>query len=269
MSGTPRRRFLTGLGALGGAALLPRPAAAIGDGSKLQITQLKYTGNWDPRPMAPLVLAQEVRFRTSIDVHLKRSVLELDDDSFFAHPFVVLIGDGRFRLGTRDRGRLKKWIEAGGFLFIDNAGRSGPSDHFDAAVRSELSAMFPGRDLIKIPPSHVLYRTFYVLDFPAGRAIHRTFLEGLFLEDRLAVLYSQNDLSGALDRNQVGGWTFDVVPGGEGQREKAKRLGVNIVQYAMCLGYKDDQVHLDYLLHRRRWRIRPPRINAPRTNPSP
>jgi hypothetical protein len=172
----------------------------------------------------------------------------------------VLLGDGRFRFSGRERARLKKWIEAGGFLLIDNTGRAEPSMSFDNAVRVEMRAMFPGREFIKIPPQHVLYRSFYVLDFPAGRAIHRTFLEGLFVDGRLAVLYSQNDLSGAMDRDRLGDWTFDVVPGGEVQREKARRLAVNVIQYAMCLDYKDDQVHLDYLLHQRNWRIKAPRI---------
>ncbi len=255
-----RRDWLAAVGALG-VTLAGRSSNAIGDGAKLRVAQLRYAGSWDPRPRAPLVWAQEVRFRTSVDVQLKPTVLELGDQALFYHPLLLLLGDGRFRFKAAHRQRLKKWIEAGGFLVIDNTGRTEPSSTFDSSVRAEVEAMFPGRDFIKIPPQHVLYRTFYVLDFPAGRAIHRTFMEGLFIDGRLAVLYCQNDLTGALDRNKVGGWTFDVRPGGELQREKAKRLAINIVQYALCLDYKDDQVHLDYLLHRRRWRIKPPTID--------
>ena len=239
---------------------LARGARAIGPGSKLRIAQLKYAGNWDTRPMAALVLAQTVQFRTSIDVQLKRTVLGLDDPALFELPFAMLVGDSRFRLTPKERTNLRKWIEAGGLLVVDNNGRSAPSASFDASVRAEVAALFPGRKLVKIPPQHVLYRSFYVLDFPAGRAIHRTFLEGLFVDSRLAMVYSQNDMTGALDRDKLGAWSFDVQPGGERQREKAKRLAINMVQYAMCLDYKDDQVHLDYLLHRRRWRIKPPVI---------
>ena len=245
--------LLTGLSSAGSAL-------AIGEGSKLQIAQLRYNGNWDPRPMFPLVLSQEIRFRTSIDVQLKRLVISLTDKRLFRLPFALLLGDGRIRFNNRERSQLKKWIEAGGFLFVDNTGRGEPSTVFDTAIRREIKTMFPGRDLKKISPKHVLYRSFYVLNFPAGRAIYRTFLEGLVIDGRLAVVYSQNDLSGALDRDSLGDWTFDVVPGGEVQREKAKRLAINTIQYAMCLDYKDDQVHQDYLLHERNWRIKPPRI---------
>jgi len=35
-------------------------------------------------------------------------------------------------------------------------------------------------------------------------------------------------------------------------------FGVNLLMYALCLHYKDDQVHLDFLLHKRKWKIRKP-----------
>lgn len=259
MTTLSRRYLLQGIGALSSCLLCNR-AQAIGDYSKLRIAQLQYKGDWDPRPRAALVLAQEVRYRTSIDVQLKRHVRSALSKDLFEYPFAMLLGSERFRLSTKERHRLKSWIEGGGFLLVDNNGRGEPSKGFDTSFRNELRAMMPGQKLKKIPPQHVLYRCFYVLDFPAGRAIHRTFMEGLFINNRLAVLYTQNDLAGALDRDRLGAWTYDVVPGGEVQREQAKRIAVNAIQYAMCLDYKDDQVHLDYLLHKRRWRIKAPRI---------
>jgi hypothetical protein len=242
---------------------LPISAHAIGDGSKLKIAQIRYNGAWDTRKKAPLVLAQEVRFRTSIDVQLTPTVVGLTDPAFFELPFALLTGNSRFRLSTRERSLLKKWLEGGGFLLVDNTGRSEPSPGFDQSIRTVISDMFPNRTFKKIPPQHVLYRTFYILDYPAGRVIRRPFLEGLFLDGRVAVVYSQNDLTGAMDRDRLGAWTYDVAPGGEEQREKAKRLATNIIQYAMCLDYKDDQVHLDHLLHKRRWKIQAPTIQAP------
>jgi hypothetical protein len=43
-----------------------------------------------------------------------------------------------------------------------------------------------------------------------------------------------------------------VVPGGEDQREEAFRLGINLVMYALCLDYKTEQAHIDYILRTRR-----------------
>jgi len=72
------------------------------------------------------------------------------------------------------------------------------------------------------------------------------------LPGRLAAVYSANDLVGAFARDSLGTWELEVVPGGELQREKAIRLGVNLAMYAMCLDYKEDQVHIPFIMKRRR-----------------
>lgn len=245
--------------ALGALMGLAAGARAMGPGTGFHIAQLMHEGRWDARPEGPDGLALEARSRTSIDVEPSSLALQVRDPSLFRYPFLVMCGDARFRFEADERERLRRWFSLGGMLFADNAGRTGPSTAFDGSLREELGLIFPDRGLEKVPQQHVIYRTFYVLDFPAGRAIHRTYLEGLTLDGRLAVLYSQNDVFGALDR-EAGDWRFDVIPGGDSQRERAIRLAVNVVMYALCLDYKDDQAHTDYLLHERRWRAAPPRV---------
>ena len=39
-----------------------------------------------------------------------------------------------------------------------------------------------------------------------------------------------------------------MVPGGDDQREEAFRVGVNLAMYALCLDYKTEQAHIDYIL---------------------
>ena len=63
------------------------------------------------------------------------------------------------------------------------------------------------------------------------------------------MVYSQNDLLGAWARDDLGMWEYEVEPR---QRENTFRFGVNLVMYAMCLDYKDDQVHLPFILKRRK-----------------
>ena len=118
---------------------------------QLQIVPIKYTGNWNSRPYAPLVWSQEIRFRTSIDVRWIGETgqgLLLTDPSLFDLPLAILSGDLRFRLSGAERSSLKKWIEAGGFLIIDGAGQSRPSASFHDSVGTELDALFPGRPLV-------------------------------------------------------------------------------------------------------------------------
>lgn len=194
-----------------------------------------------------------------MDVAPETQGLQLSDPDFVRHPMAVLLGNKHFSLSSKERATLKRWLEMGGFLVIDNSGRQEQSASFERAVRDEISAMFPRQNFTRISPEHVVYRTFYRLDYPAGRAIHKPYVEGLTLGKRLAVLFVHNDLFGAFAPAGQRGYRFIPKPGGESQREIAMRFAVNIALYGLCLHYKDDQVHLDYLLHRRKWKVQRPR----------
>jgi hypothetical protein len=88
-----------------------------------------------------------------------------------------------------------------------------------------------------------------------GRIEGPAYLEGVERAGRLAVVYSRHDLGGAYERDNLGNYGHAVVPGSERQRELAFRLGVNLILYALCLDYKDDQVHAPFIM--RRWAGRP------------
>ena len=94
-------------------------------------------------------------------------------------------------------------------------------------------------------------RSFYLLERPLGRVEGPDYLEAVTHGGRAAVVYSRHDLGGAWDRDNLGNYLHAVEPGGEGQRETAIRLGVNLVLYALCLDYKDDQVHAPFIMRRR------------------
>jgi hypothetical protein len=53
-------------------------------------------------------------------------------------------------------------------------------------------------------------------------------------------------------RDEYGEWDYDVGIGGDAVREVSFRLGVNLVMYSLCLDYKEDQVHIPFILERRR-----------------
>ena len=71
-------------------------------------------------------------------------------------------------------------------------------------------------------------------------------------------MYSRHDLGGAWARDNLGNYLHPTVPGGNTQREMAYRLGVNLVMYALCLDYKDDQVHSPFIMRRRAGMPLPP-----------
>jgi len=253
-----RRQLLQGLGALGLGALLPRRAFGLGGRSKLHLANLLYAAPSPvPRPSGLRRLAWELDRRTSIDVALEPETLRVSDRSLFEHPFLCLGGDRAFELfPPADLDRLRTFITYGGFLLVDSADPR-PGGGFDQSVRALCASLFPKRPLGRLKPDHTIGKSFYLLEQPVGRVTSVPYLEGVELDGRLALVYFQNDLLGAVSRDSFGQWEFAVYPGGEQQREMAVRWGINIVMYALCLDYKADQVHIPFILKRRQWQVSP------------
>jgi hypothetical protein len=247
-----RRRTLLQMAALGAGALaLPRAARAMGDASRLAIGQVEHGGRWNPRPAALRRLQWELGQRTSIETAADAVAVRLGRPGLHRHPMLYLAGDGALPpFAEAEVAALRRHLQYGGFLLVDAADGSDATG-FDASVRRELQRVLPASPLGRIPRDHVLHKTFYLLDQQGGRILTRPWLEGQAISGRLAVVYSQNDLGGAWARGPLGEWEYDCTPGGEAQREAAMRLGVNVAMYALCTDYKDDAVHLPFILKRR------------------
>jgi hypothetical protein len=232
------------------ATLGPRVAQGLGPDGVVDIRVLEVGDGPLPRPTAAQRLAWEVRQRTSVDTRLTPTHVRLEDPRLFESPFVYWIGDRAFpRLPDASVRALKRFVELGGALVIDDAAPEG--DAFDGSVRRELGRAFGAGALVALQSTHTVFRSFYLLGRPLGRVEGPETIEAIMHGDRAAVLYTRHDLAGALERDAVGNYQHAVVPGGERQRETAMRLAVNMVLYALCLDYKDDQVHAPFIMRRR------------------
>jgi hypothetical protein len=176
----------------------------------------------------------------------------LSSPDLFEYPFLYLGGDGGFPpFSDAEVENLRRYLTFGGFLLADaNDGSDG--DGFDASFRREMARVLPQSPLAAVPSTHVVFKSFFLLESAPGRLLNKPQLLAANLGKRAAVMYSQNDVAGAWSRSESGDYEFDVSPGGEPQRELAIRLGVNMCMYALCLDYKDDAVHLPLILNKRR-----------------
>jgi hypothetical protein len=250
-----RRDFLGALVAgAAGAALAPRRAGALGDADKFQIATVGYAGgSWNPHPTALRRLLWEIDKRTSIEVKLEPVEVHLAGADLYRYPFLYLAGDRAFPAPPDgDVGRLRRHLQAGGFLLVDGA-EGHPGGGFDQSVRALAARLFPKEPLGPLADDHVVYKSFYLLKTPAGRVLAVPYLEAVTHDGRAPLIYCQNDLGGAWARDEFGQWEHECFPGGDAQREQAFRLGINLAMYATCLDYKTDQVHVPFILRRRRW----------------
>ncbi len=202
------------------------------------------------RESAPGRWAWEMVRRTSAPGRLVTKTVRADDTALLTEPFVVWSGDSTIpRLSEPEIRSLRQFIRLGGVLLVDDADPLGHA--FGDAARRELRRVLPRAPIVKLPKSHVIYKSFYLVDRPVGRVEGPATLEAMLPSRPAQVLFSSHDLLGALARNRAGAWALDVEPGGALQRERALRMAVNLGMYVLCSDYKDDQVHAAEIMRRR------------------
>ncbi len=255
-----RRGLLVGGLAAAASTLVPREAAAIGPSSKFRFGALTLSGrpHPGPRPNALKRLSWEISKRTTIQVE-EPVLVTPTSETLHETPFIYLAGDREVELPSQAGiESLRRFLTFGGFLLIDSAEGS-PDGAFDASVRKLIAAVFQkspssGDKIFEIvKDDHVVYKSFYLLDRPYGRLMVQPAMEAVIRDGRIVVAYLGNDLGGAWARDDFGNSAFPCEPGGERQRELAYRMGINLVMYAVCLDYKADQVHVPFIMKRRRW----------------
>jgi hypothetical protein len=239
----------------GGPLALAATARALGPNSEVSIGRLRHGGNWDSRPEAVRRLLWEAGKRTSINVARDGTVVSLaasgaEAEALFSQPLLWMTGEGELpALTPSERSRLAAHLRFGGMLVIDAVGAR---DRFVDDAKREVATLLPGAKLAALPTDHVIYKSFFLLDSAVGRTRDDAHLYGVELGGRTVVVLSTNDLSGALERDRFGTWRFDCEPEGESQREMAFRLAVNLLMYATCLDYKSDQVHIPFIMKKKR-----------------
>ena len=230
----------------------PRTAAAFGQEGAFHPRMLmtgkhRMTG---PRATAPGRWASELVRRTSAPARMVFESVSADDPKLLAEPFAMWAGEGEIQPLSRPEVRgLERFIRLGGLLVVDDfAPENGV---FGKAARRELRRVLPASPVVKLDESHVIHKTYYIIDRPVGRIAGPPQLEGIVRGNTTQVVLLSHDLLGALARSRGGSWLMDVTPGGFRQREYAIRLAVNLAMYLLCSDYKDDQVHAPWLMRRR------------------
>lgn len=192
------------------------------------IARIKYEGggDWYGDPESLPELLSFVRKETLLDVAPREEVVELSSDNLFSYPYVYLTGHGNVRWSSSEALRLRRYLENGGFLHIDD------NYGLDAYIRRELKKVFPELELVELPFTHDLYSL--VFPFPNGLPkVHEHDgkpPQGFALvneEGRVMVYYTyETDLGD--------GWEpMSVHEKPESLRKASLQMGTNILVYAM------------------------------------
>jgi hypothetical protein len=193
--------------------------------------QIKHDGAWNVESGGASRLLEDLRQNTSLRVSLKRVPVQPGQDDLSSFTFLYLSGLDDFHWDANAVAALKRFLDAGGTLLINNG--LGLRT-FDMAVRRELKKVLPNASLAALPPSHPVFSSVFKLTeaayTPAASAarpaLNTPYLEGVTLNGDLKVIYSPIDL-------ETGWQGLDPPLARAYQPDPALKLGVNIIMYAM------------------------------------
>ncbi|GAA3620808.1 DUF4159 domain-containing protein [Flavivirga jejuensis] len=190
----------------------------------MAILKYKGGGDWYGNPTALPNLIAFCNQNIDTKITPKPQTVEVGSTDIFQFPLLHMTGHGNVFFSETDAENLRNYLISGGFLHID--------DNYGMApyITKELKKVFPDKDLVELSTSHKIFNMPY--KFPKGLPkIHehdgkRPQAFGIFQEDRLVLLFTyESDLGDGWEDTEVHNDPANV-------REKALKMGANIVRYA-------------------------------------
>jgi len=208
---------------------------------RLYIAKIRHPGGCNTAPRALVNLLDLAGRELKIRATAQEELINITDDALFDYHLVFMQGRNAFRFTDAERAQLKKYIERGGMLFADSICASRT---FTESFRREMAAIFPQNKLERIPVDDPLLSTKYggfdlkivTRRDPQNRGstapLSATLkkvppdFEGIKFDDRWGVIFSQYDISCALEK-------LDSLECRGYIREDAARIGLNVILYSL------------------------------------
>lgn len=199
--------------------------STLSQAQAIKLALLVYNGGGDwyanPTSLKNLAVFCNQQLHTNFDP--VEAHVEVASPDIFNYPFIHMTGHGRWVLTDAEAANLRKYLEAGGFLHIDD------NYGLDPYVRPALKKVFPELSLVELPFSYPIYHEKY--NFPNGLPkIHEhdggpAKGYGLIYKGRLVCFYS-------FDTDLGDGWEdYDVHKDPPEKHQAALQMGANLIQY--------------------------------------
>jgi len=199
-------------------------------------------GKWQTDfPDSDLNFAFRLQQLTAMDVDPIGKVLQLTDPEILNYPFIYLIEPGDMLLTEPEVVGLRRYLENGGFLMVDDFW----GDYEWSVFERQMRRVFPDLEMVELPLEHEIFRCVYPLEEkPLVPSIHAALngyrteradaqdahYRGLFDDDgrMMAIICHNTDLGDGWEREGENAWYFE-----EYSEKWAYPMGINIVVYAM------------------------------------
>jgi len=192
------------------------------------LAKLKYNGggDWYSNRTALTNLVKFSNRFLGTNFLSEEAVVEAGSPDIFNYPFVYMTGHGNVQFSDAEALNLRKYLEGGGFLHIDD------NYGLDKFIRPQMKKVFPENDFVELPANHAVYNQKF--KFPSGLPkIHehdgkRPQGLAIIYKGRVVCFYTYEcDLGNGWE--DAGTYEGDT----EESRQKALRMGANLIQYAL------------------------------------
>ena len=207
------------------AILILLLGATLAQAQPVRIALLKYNGggDWYANPTSLPNLIEYCNKNIGTNINPDPATVDVGSADLFNYPLVHLTGHGNIVFSESDVLNLRKYLEAGGFLHIDN------NYGIEQYVRREMKKVLPDQEFIELPFSHAIYHTVYQFDNGLPKIHEHDNLPpqgfGLFVDGRLVCFFSHEcDLGD--------GWEDPSVHNDPMEKHiEALQMGANIVSF--------------------------------------
>ena len=189
------------------------------------------SGDWESAPALPENLIDSVAQYTTIDIAPAGVNVKLSSDELFDYPFVWMTGHLPVRFTDAERRNVKRYVERGGFLMVDDHNHD-ITGQFHKTATEEIERTF-GK-MVRLPKDHELYRCFFVFENGPPNTHHELngygddllhkYLDAVLVNGRIGLLYSNKDYSSE--------WNFHAETKRFSTQDITK-FGVNLIVYAL------------------------------------
>jgi len=197
-------------------------------------TRLQYeSGDWDVDQRMPSNLLYSLVEYTTLEVDIQEKITPLSSDEIFNSPFCYLSGHKLVQFTKKERENFKKYINNGGFVFVDDCNHD-IDGLFAKSFERQIEAIFGPRSLKKIPNNHEIYNIFFEFENGPpttsqelngwGDDIVHDYLKAIEINGRIGLLYSNKDYGCE--------WDYDFR-NKRWYKVDNTRFGVNIIMYAL------------------------------------
>ena len=170
-----------------------------------------------------------IRGVTAVNVdYLSYRIVELGSDEIFKYPFAYVSEPGEMLLTEREVENLRKYMNRGGFVLLDDFDGNDQM----ANLRQQVRRAFPNREFVRLTINHPIFRVFYELEDLNAMAPYvqggNTVYYGLENEygNIAMIALLNNDLANFWE--WIGRPQYPLRPATE-----AFRMGANFVVYSM------------------------------------